>query len=426
MSRLIFCCFYVLLLSAQQAWGAEASKLPVRAQEVFDRTKDSVVQIRTLLKGSRSQNSIGSGFYVSSDGLLISNYHVVSSHAMQPDAYVLEYVDSNGQHGKLRLLMIDALHDLALLKREGAQLPFLQPDSVPPAKGEKLFSLGNPNDLGLSIVEGVNNGVREHSFYDLLHFTGAINGGMSGGPVVNQQGLLVGVNVASMGQSRGFLVPARFAAELLERWQKHPMVVPKFRTDIARQLKQHSAQLAARVATKSFPVQVDSGYSIPDAPDPYIRCWANEFNERKVFYRSHTYHCSGRSSIFVEDDIVLGDIFFSTHLYQTTRLDNLRFGRVLERAYAPDGEPSYEIPPEHFTSYQCQDSAVQLKGMEAKVALCVRAYRKYPGLYDLRLKVVTLSDKPHALVSRLNLIGVAYDDGMHIIKQYLGALQWKG
>ena len=186
-----------------------------RAQIVFASVKDSVVQIRTLLKGSKSQNSTGSGFYVSDNGLLITNYHVVSSLALEPESYEMEYVNSNGKRGALKLLAIDVNHDLALLQRAGSRLPYLHFQSSPVIKGEKLFSLGNPNDLGLAIVEGVNNGLREHSFYDSIHFTGAINAGMSGGPVVNKSGKLVGVNVASMGESRGFLVPARYAQELL-------------------------------------------------------------------------------------------------------------------------------------------------------------------------------------------------------------------
>ena len=405
-----------------------ASEHPLRGQtqEVFDMVKDSVVQIRTLLKGSQSQNSIGSGFYVSEDGLVVTNYHVVSSLAFQPQTYVLEYVDSEDNHGELKLLAIDVLHDLALLQRKGKHLPYLRFHTNKIAKGENLFSLGNPNDLGQVIIEGVNNGLREHSFYDAIHFSGAINAGMSGGPVVSKIGEVVGVNEASMGQSRGFLVPSEFAAKLVARWRAHPVTVPKFRPEIARQLKEHSAALTARLTAKPFPVQMDTGYAIPDSPDPYIRCWGNESNMPKAFYSTRSFNCNGRASVFVDDGMTLGDVYFSSSLYQTSTMDALRFGRVLERNYGRSDESSMDISSEDFTKYVCNDSVVQLKGLSVKAVLCVRAYRQFPGLYDMRLKVVSLGKSKSALISKLNLMGIAYDDGMRVVKFYMGALKWNG
>lgn len=413
-------------LYAQSTWAVNDAPLRGQAHEVFDTVKDSVVQIRTLLKGSQSQNSIGSGFYVSDDGLVISNYHVISSLAFQPQKYVLEYVDSEGNHGDLKLLAIDVLHDLALLQRQGKHLPYLRFNVNNIAKGEKLFSLGNPNDLGQVIIEGVNNGLREHSFYDAIHFSGAINSGMSGGPVVSKFGQVVGINEASMGQSRGFLVPAEFAAKLVTRWRARPVPVPKFRPEITRQLKVHSATLTARLTAKPFPVQIDTGYAIPDSPDPYIRCWGNESNSSKAFYSTRSFHCNGRAGLFVDEGMTLGDVYFSSSLYQTSTMDELRFGRVLERNYGRSDESSMDISGEDFTKYVCNDSVVQLKGLSAKAALCVRAYRNFPGLYDMRLKVVSLGKSKSALISKLNLMGIAYDDGMRVVKFYMGALKWNG
>jgi hypothetical protein len=416
----------VICFIASPVFGEPAPLVEGPTQEVFAAVKDSVVQIRTLLKGSQSQNSIGSGFYVSDDGLIVTNYHVASSYALEPQTYDMEYVASNGDHGAVTLLAIDVLHDLALLQRKGSALPYLHFHATPAAKGEKLFSFGNPNDLGQVVIDGVNNGLREHSFYDVIHFTGAINGGMSGGPVVEKSGELVGINVASMGQSRGFLVPAQFASALLTRWRGHPVVVPKFRPEIARQLKDHSAALIARLTSKPLPTQASEGYAIPDSPDNYIRCWANESNEAKVFYTVKSYHCSGRAAVYVEDGMTLGDVFFNTSVYHSNILDPFRFGRVLERNYGWLDEANFEIPSEHFTKYACNDSIVKLKGMSVKAALCVRAYRKFPGIYDMKLKVVSLGAKTHAIISKLDLNGIAYADGMRMVKFYMGALKWNG
>ncbi len=405
---------------------AEPIGLDRSAQTVFAAAKDSVVQVRTLLKGSQSQNSIGSGFYVSEDGLVITNYHVVSSHVLEPKAYEMAYVASNGEHGALTLLAIDVLHDLALLQRKGSQLPYLQFHADPISKGEKLFSLGNPNDLGLIIVEGVNNGLSEHSFYDFIHFTGAINPGMSGGPVVNKSGELVGINDASMGESRGFLVPAQFVQELLARWRAEPAAAAKFQPEITRQLKQHSFALIERLARKPLPVQQDAGYAVPDVADPYMRCWAEEATETKLFFKVRSYYCSGYSDVYVDHDIIVGSVRFESNLYQSDSLDSFRFGHLLGKKYGSQEKEDKKILRKNFTQYACTDSIVDLKGMPSKAALCLRAYRKFPGLYDINLRVVTLNAGKRALVSKLYLSGFAYEDGMRMVRLYMGALKWKG
>ena len=418
----------ILLLISFASVAAESApnNLDGQAQVVFSAAKGSVVQIRTLLKGSQSQNSIGSGFYVSDDGLVITNYHVVSNYVLEPKTYEMAYVDSNGERGALTLLAIDVLHDLALLQRKGSQLPYLTFHTGSVVKGEKLFSLGNPNDLGLVIVEGVNNGLSEHSFYDTIHFTGAINPGMSGGPVVSKSGELVGINDATMGESRGFLVPAHFAHELLARWRAAPVVATEFQPEITRQLKQHSTALIARLTHKPLPVQIDAGYTVPDAADPYMRCWATELNEAKLFYRVRSYSCSGRSDMYIGQGIKMGSVSFSSKLYQSDILDPFRFGRLLEGDYDNYNGTSADILRKHFSKYACTDSIVDINGMPGKAALCLRTYRKFPGLYDINLSVVSLRENKRALVSKLNLDGVTYEDGMHMVRLYVGALKWNG
>ena len=81
-----------------------------------------------------------------------------------------------------------------------------------------IYSLGNPHDLGMILVPGTYNGLQKYSFYPRIHFTGAVNAGMSGGPTVDAAGKVVGVNVASAGNQLGFLVPADALQALLQRF----------------------------------------------------------------------------------------------------------------------------------------------------------------------------------------------------------------
>src|SRR5882672_3384630 len=96
------------------------SQLSASAQRAYETARDKLLQVRTLLRDQDSQASVGSGFIVSSEGHVITNYHVVSQVALQPQRYRLTYTRADGATGVLQLLAIDALHDLALVRMVSA------------------------------------------------------------------------------------------------------------------------------------------------------------------------------------------------------------------------------------------------------------------------------------------------------------------
>ena len=197
------------------------------AEGIYASAPPRLLQIRTLVADAGRQISIGSGFLVSADGLAITNYHVVSQVALEPKTYRLEYVAADGSHGDVSLLGVDLPNDLAIVRLDKHDAPFFIFDKTAMEgglpKGERLYSMGNPLDLGFTIIEGTYNGLVEHSYNDRVHFSGALNPGMSGGPTVTPEGRVVGINVATRrgGQLVSFLVPARFAAALLQRVREH-------------------------------------------------------------------------------------------------------------------------------------------------------------------------------------------------------------
>jgi serine protease Do len=144
-----------------QASGAEA---------VYATAPPRLLQIRTLLAGAGQQTSNGSAFLVSADGLAITNYHVVSQVVYEPNTYRLEYTAADGTQGDARLLGVDLPNDLAIVRVDKRAAPFFTFDpaairgDLP--KGERLYSMGNPLDLGFTIVEGTYNGLVEHSYND--------------------------------------------------------------------------------------------------------------------------------------------------------------------------------------------------------------------------------------------------------------------
>jgi len=235
------------------------ASVPSAAESIYAAAPPRLLQIRTLVVGSGRQFSIGSGFLVTADGLAVTNYHVVSQVALEPKTYRLEYAGADGSSGEVKLLAIDLPNDLAVVHLDKRNASFFAFDEAAMArglaKGERLYSMGNPLDLGFTINEGTYNGLVERSYNERIHFTGALNPGMSGGPTVTTEGLVIGINVAKRvgGELVSFLVPAHFAAALLQRVRDQEMVPPAdFRAEIGRQFGAWQAGLYKSFAGEGF------------------------------------------------------------------------------------------------------------------------------------------------------------------------------
>ena len=92
------------------------------ARDLFSRYKSRLVQVRVLLNSANEQSSLGSGFVVRDDGpkgvWLITNYHVVSSLAINPEKFRLELRPTSERAVKATLVAVDVIHDLAVLRTE--------------------------------------------------------------------------------------------------------------------------------------------------------------------------------------------------------------------------------------------------------------------------------------------------------------------
>ena len=124
---------------AAPAASADPTLLSRDARRIYELSRDKLVQIRTLLRNANTQASIGSGFFVSADGLIVTNFHVASQLALEPERYRGVYVTMEGQEGEVELLAFDVQRDLAVLRAKGrrAAAPVLgfRPTTDPLAQG---------------------------------------------------------------------------------------------------------------------------------------------------------------------------------------------------------------------------------------------------------------------------------------------------
>ena len=257
--------------------------LSASAQRIYNEARAELLQVRTLLKGQDTQASVGSGFLVTDAGHIITNYHVVSQAALQPERYRLVYSTSSRKEGALQILAFDAIHDVALVKPvDPAALAGLtplrfHPKETPISQGERIYSLGNPLDIGFAVIEGTYNGMVERSFYPTIFFAGSLNPGVSGGPTLDRQGRVIGVNVAARrdGEQVSFLVPASFAMALLARGHDASPIKTAAYGIVTDQLMVHQAVLTERFIKQGWKTATHPRYRVPVPSDEFMRCWGS-------------------------------------------------------------------------------------------------------------------------------------------------------
>jgi hypothetical protein len=415
--------------TAGTAASAPAPAVSLSARKVYEQARSQLVQIRTVLKGRASQTSVGSGFFVSAEGHIISNFHVVAEAALKPERHDLVYVTADGREAPVQILQIDVLHDLALLKASDAAtrrfdaLTF-RPEAHALAQGERIYSLGNPLDVGFAVTEGNYNGRVQRSFYPQIFFGGALSAGMSGGPALDQEGQVVGVNVARRvdGEQVSFLVPATFAAALLARGRDAaPIKTPAYAT-LTEQLMQHQQNLTDRFIAQGWKPGTHPRYKVPVPTDQFMRCWGSSEPSRTGGLDLERSDCVMDTRIFV-GDFTTGAIALRHESYDGGKLGSLRFAARYSQSFR--NENFGRLRSEYQTQPQCHEDFVDANGLTLRAVACLRAYKKLPQLYDLSILVTTLDQNQAGVQGRFDAQGVSFDNAQKLSRHYIEAYGWR-
>ncbi len=144
----------------------------------------------------------GSGFIISPDGYVVTNYHVVEN------ATDVSVTMDDGKDLSARIVGTDKKTDLALLKiKEGGSYPHVEFAAAVPRVGDWVIAVGNPFGLGGTVTAGIisarGRDIGASPYDDFLQIDAPVNRGNSGGPTFNSQGQVVGVNTAIFSPSGG-------------------------------------------------------------------------------------------------------------------------------------------------------------------------------------------------------------------------------
>jgi len=217
-------------LSSKERFPSSLQELSEQSANIADRVKPSVVKIY-VSRGAKERNDkeiegffgqlpvekdsdIGSGFFIRSDGWVLTDFHVVKN------ADTIRIEDILGQSWNPKLHGYDAVSDLAVLKVETENHPHLEwGESKKLRAGHFVWIVGSPFGLESSLSFGVisstgRNVMNGSALRDYLQTDAAINPGSSGGPMVDIDGKVVGIASAILGEEYrgiGFVLPEQIA-----------------------------------------------------------------------------------------------------------------------------------------------------------------------------------------------------------------------
>ncbi len=209
---------------------AEVKEKP-RSQNQFPGGEDFFRQFQAPQQPNRRpqiEHGLGSGVIVSADGSILTNHHVVDG------AQKITVLMSDNKSYVAKVVGSDQPSDLAVLKIEAENLPFLTLGNSDTVRvGDIVLAIGNPLGIGQSVTSGIisakgrRTGLSDGSFEDFLQTDAPINRGNSGGALVSLNGELIGINsqILSGGAGGGnigiaFSIPSNMAKSVMEQLLK--------------------------------------------------------------------------------------------------------------------------------------------------------------------------------------------------------------
>jgi len=192
--------------------------------DVVKKSSDAVVLIVTSNSGGQ-ETALGSGFLISADGEIVTNYHVIK------EAHSATVKLSNGAFFPVGgVLASDADKDLAIIKVNGKNLPFLTLGDIDNLRvGDHVVAIGSPLGLEGTVSDGIVSAIRDIAGKKWIQTTAPVSHGNSGGPLLDMSSHVVGVITLGvnleLGQNLNFALPANEASKLLltARQQAKPL-----------------------------------------------------------------------------------------------------------------------------------------------------------------------------------------------------------
>ena len=175
----------------------------------------------------RKTTGQGSGFFLSADGYAVTNHHVVDR------AETVEVITDDGKTYPAKVIGTDPKTDLALIKVEGGDFPYVKLADTASRVGDWVVAVGNPFGLGGTVTAGIvsarGRDIGAGPYDDFIQIDAPVNRGNSGGPTFDVDGSVIGVNTAIFSPNGGsigigFAIPAETVKTVIAQLRDHGSV----------------------------------------------------------------------------------------------------------------------------------------------------------------------------------------------------------
>ncbi len=392
-----------------------------RAKTIFEENRKHVYQIRVIDNASGDKYSIGSGYQVTDTGFIATNFHVVSSYVHEPEKYQLQLSTEGDETADLELLAIDVVHDLAIVQWETTEPGFLPIRTEPLKNGDKIYSMGNPHDLGMTIVEGNYNGLVQNSRYQNILFSGSLNPGMSGGPTFDSNGEVIGTNVSKGGEQLSFLVPAEHLAALIERARadNNAPFAEQIQQSLLADQEAFFTQLLNSDVEKKTIGKLEVFGKLVDS----LNCWGHTVEADDDKFEAVHQHCNSEDSVYVSDELQVGSFAYNYEWITTSELNRWQFYNYVEGRF----DPSYlgnSYEEDEITEFTCSTAFIALPPGDWKIATCLRAYKKYAGLYDAVMVMGSIAENNEAAIAEMSVTAASKENALAFIQRMVEEVRW--
>jgi len=406
----------------------EAQATDLSAQSAFQRLRPSVVEVRVEVKGNRGTAAGASGFGAFRPDLVVTNYHVVTEALYEPDQHRIAVLTMGSERIEARILALDVINDLALLQLDKplgvAMLPLR---SSRPAEGEAGFSMGKPGGFEVGIVTGTFNGTTNEAPKTLLVFSGAINRGMSGGPMLDARGQVVGINVATSARHQlvGMAVPAEALLKLYKGLEGNQP------PDKQRLLEQVVSQA---VLFGQHQVRAMESSPAPErALGPFIvRGDFNKDNPCRTEHSADTSRpyveleqvCNAGAGVSLMPGRSAGRMYSESVWLSSSSLSPWQMSNLLERRL--NGTRELPETQRGTPPWKCRQQSMQTpEALPLLVHACRRPLKHLTGLHDYRFRYTPKLPGTDALLVSLDLTGMDEKTAREALLLSMKTLRWQ-
>lgn len=337
---------FVLAITFALLMPAAADSIP----EIVKRVRPAIVEI-VAMDENGTPTKLGTGFFVSSDGLVVTNFHVVSG------AGSLAAINNNGATFRFEKVAARPQGvDLAILKFGATDVPFLTlGQSTNKVEGEKVIVIGNPSGLTGTVSDGIISAFRKDP--DYIQITAPVSPGSSGSPVMDESGKVIGVATwqKTEGQNLNFAIPVETVVQAIASigTNKQPLLLaPVLRHEVRQFKAEAETKYLAQVAFSPDGRAIVSGCfnKSPPLSDGSTRLWDVETGREirqldtretpSIFYRTLKFSPDGRYvlSLYSKGKICIWEVATGRVIRRLlSDIHSLREGTLSGAAFSPDG-----------------------------------------------------------------------------------------